>query len=126
MSRAIERVRERLVRSTAALNAAGIPYAVAGGHAVAAWVETADAGGVRYCPDVDIIVRLSDFEVAKAALTGIGFVHARINGLHAFLENPDSKIRDAVRVFITGERVHADDFWPVPDVVDASIAPTNF
>ena len=33
--RAVEKVRERLLRATAALEKAGIPYAVAGGNAVA-------------------------------------------------------------------------------------------
>jgi len=37
MIRAVERVRERLRRAVAALKAAGVPYAVAGGNAVAAW-----------------------------------------------------------------------------------------
>ena len=41
---AVENVRERLRRSTAALEAAGIPYAVVGGNAVAAWVSTVDPG----------------------------------------------------------------------------------
>ena len=39
--RAVEKVRERLLRATAALDGAGVPYAVAGGLAVAAWVTTA-------------------------------------------------------------------------------------
>ena len=124
MNRAVERVRERLLHSTAALNVAGIPYAVAGGNAVAAWVESADTGGVRTCPDDDIIVQKNDFEAARDALAAIGFVYARTNGIHAFLESSDSKIRDAVRMFITGERVRADDFWPVPDIADASFAPS--
>jgi len=38
MVRAVERVRERLLRATAALEKAGIPYAVAGDDAVAVWV----------------------------------------------------------------------------------------
>ena len=37
MFRAVERVRERLLRATAALEAAGVEYAVAGGNAVATW-----------------------------------------------------------------------------------------
>lgn len=127
MSRAVERVRERLLRSTAALNAAGVPNAVAGGNAVAAWVETADAGGVRNCPDVDIIVRQSDFDAARDALTASGFVYVRRNDIHAFLEKPDSKIRDAVRVFIAGVKVRPDDFWPVPDIADVRLAlPAHF
>ena len=35
-------VKERLKRSVAALDAAGIPHAVVGGHAVAAWVARID------------------------------------------------------------------------------------
>ncbi len=34
MVRAVEKVRERLLRSTSALDQAGVPYAVAGGNAV--------------------------------------------------------------------------------------------
>ncbi len=36
MVRAVEKVRERLLRATGALDAAGLPYAVIGGNAVAA------------------------------------------------------------------------------------------
>src|SRR5262245_39574603 len=38
MERAVAKVRDRLLRATAVLNRAGIPYAVVGGHAVASWV----------------------------------------------------------------------------------------
>ena len=37
MARAVEKVRDRLQRATAALESAGVPYAVIGGNAVAAW-----------------------------------------------------------------------------------------
>lgn len=47
MVQAVEKVRERLQRSTAALAAAGVPYAVVGGNAVAAWVSTARKYGSR-------------------------------------------------------------------------------
>lgn len=124
MARAVEKVRERLQRSTAALEVEGIPYALAGGHSVAAWVATASVGGDRNCPDVDIIVRQNDYERASHALTEAGFAYARMNGFHAFLEKPDSKIRDAVRVFIAGVKVRANDFWPVPDFVDATFVPS--
>ena len=39
---AVAKVRERLRRATAALDAASIPYAVIGGNAVAAWVSKVD------------------------------------------------------------------------------------
>jgi hypothetical protein len=47
MVRAVEKVRERLLRATAALEAAGIPYAVVGGNAVASWVSRVDESAVR-------------------------------------------------------------------------------
>jgi hypothetical protein len=47
MIRAVEKVRQRLQRAVAALEAAGIPYAVAGGNAVAAWVSRVDEAAVR-------------------------------------------------------------------------------
>ena len=36
---AVDKVRERLLRATAALEKAGMAYAVIGGNAVAAWVR---------------------------------------------------------------------------------------
>lgn len=37
MIRAVEKVRERLLRATSTLESAGIPFAVVDGNAVAAW-----------------------------------------------------------------------------------------
>ena len=53
MERAVATVRERLLRVSGVLNQAGIPYAVVGGHAVASWVMTVDAGAIRNTRDVD-------------------------------------------------------------------------
>src|SRR5947208_1546754 len=57
MFHAVEKVRERLLRATAALDDAGVPYAVIGGHAVAAWVSKVDEALVRNTQDVDLLVR---------------------------------------------------------------------
>jgi hypothetical protein len=54
MERAVAKMRERLLRINAALNQAGIPYAVVGGHAVASWVATVDEESVRNTPDIDL------------------------------------------------------------------------
>ena len=56
MIRAVEKVRERLERATAALEAAGAPYAVIGGNAVAAWVSRVDPSAVRNTADVDLLL----------------------------------------------------------------------
>src|SRR5690554_4811751 len=53
MIRAVEKVRERLLKATAALEAKGIPYAVADGNAVAVWVSRVDDAAVRNTQDVD-------------------------------------------------------------------------
>src|SRR5580693_4023915 len=85
MIRAVEKVRERLRRAAAALEAANIPYAVAGGNAVAAWVSRVDEAAVRNTQDVDILLRRTDLQSAITALTGAGFTHRHSAGLDMFL-----------------------------------------
>ncbi len=67
MIEAVQAVRERALRATAALERAGIPYAVAGGNAVAAWVARVDRAAVRNTQNVDILVRRADFAAVKVA-----------------------------------------------------------
>ena len=55
MVTAVEKVKERLLRATAALENAGVGYAVAGGNAVAAWVTTVDEAAVRNTQGVDVL-----------------------------------------------------------------------
>ncbi len=72
---AAEKVKERLRRATRALDAAGVPYAVVGGNAVAEWVARVDEDAVRNTKDVDLLIRRPDFPAAKAALeAGVAFV----------------------------------------------------
>src|SRR6266550_2222762 len=74
MERAVAKVRERLLRATAVLNRAGIPYAVVGGHAVASWVTTVDEGAVRNTRDIDLLVRRADLPAITATMEQAGFV----------------------------------------------------
>lgn len=119
MERAVEKVRDRLLRSTAALEAAGVPYAVIGGNAVMAWVEQADEAAVRFTQDVDLVLRRDDLERAKAALEKAGFVHRRSAGIEMFLDGPGAKARDAVHVIFSGEKVRPEYVAPVPDVAES-------
>jgi hypothetical protein len=116
MVRAVERVRDRLLRASAALEAAGIPYAVVGGNAVAAWVATVDEAAVRNTQDVDVLLRRSDLEAAAKALAGAGFVRRRVAGIELFLDGPDAKARDAVHVVMAGEKVRPEYAAAAPDV----------
>src|SRR5687767_11903958 len=105
MIRAVEKVRARLDRAVAALEKAGIPYAVAGGNAVAAWVSRVDEAAVRNTRDVGILLRREDLERAKAALATAGFVFRHVKSIDMFLDGPNAKARDAVHVIFAGERI---------------------
>ena len=99
---AVEKVRVRLLKAAAALRAAKIPYAVAGGNAVALWVSRVDEAAVRNTQDVDMLLRRSDFAAAKSALESAGFVYRHVGGIDAFLDGPAAKARDAVRIVFDG------------------------
>jgi hypothetical protein len=115
----VERVRDRLKRASAALEAAGIPYAVAGGNAVAAWVATIDASAVRNTQDVDILLRRSDLDAAAQALQKAGFIRRHVAGMEMFLDGPDAKARDAVHVVLAGEKVRPEYESTAPDVTES-------
>jgi len=117
--RAVEKVRQRLLRAAAALQVARVPYAIAGGNAVALWVSRVDEAAVRNTQDVDVLVRRQDFDAARAALESAGFVHRHIAGIEAFLDGPDAKARDAVHIVFASEKVRPDEPLPAPDVSES-------
>jgi hypothetical protein len=116
---AVEKVRQRLLRATAALNAAGVDYAVAGGSAVALWVSRVDEGAVRNTQDVELLVRRSDFGLVLAALEAAGFVYRHVAGLDVFLDGPDAKAREAVHLVFANEKVREHESVPAPDVAES-------
>jgi hypothetical protein len=119
MERAVAKVRERLLKAAKTLEAAGIPYAVAGGNAVAAWVSSVDEAAVRNTQDVDILVRRSDFPAVIAAMTAAGFHYAQVLGVEAFLDSIDSNPRNAVHILFAGEKVKPSYEAPNADVTDS-------
>ncbi|HYE21915.1 MAG TPA: nucleotidyltransferase family protein [Tepidisphaeraceae bacterium] len=119
MVAAVERVRDRLLRSTRTLATAGVPYAVAGGNAVAAWVSRVDTAAVRNTQDVDILIRREDLDRARAALESAGFVYHHVAGVDVFLDGPDAKPRDGVHVVFAGEKVRAHEPAANPDVSES-------
>lgn len=128
MENAVQKVRDRLVRAANALKKADIPYAVVGDNAVAAWVSRVDEAAVRNTRDVDILLRRSDFEKIKAAMSDAGFVHRNVSSLgHAgsmdvFLDGPEAKVRDAVHVLWAGETVKPGVEDLSPDVTQSEDA----
>jgi hypothetical protein len=123
MIRAVEKVRNRLLRATSALDKAAIPYAVAGGNAVAAWVSRVDEAAVRNTQDVDILLRRADLDAATVALSKEGFIRRHVASIDMFLDGPDAKARDAVHVVFAGEKVRKEYLLPAPDVTESEDAP---
>src|SRR5437763_15713633 len=91
MERAVAKVRERLLRATAALHQAGVPYAVVGGNAVASWVATVDEGAVRNTRDVDLLVRRGDLPAITSALEAAGFVRDKLLAVVMCRDGPAGK-----------------------------------
>jgi hypothetical protein len=118
--RALESVRERLLKATQVLEAAGIAYAVAGGNAVASWVSSVNKAAVRFTQDLDIIVRRDDFPAVISAMSAAGYHYARVLSVEMFLDSIDSDPSDAVHILFAGEKVKPTYEAPVADVTDSN------
>jgi hypothetical protein len=111
-----------LLRATKALQGAGIPYAVSGGNAVAAWVTRVDESAVRNTQDVDILIRRPDFDAVKSALAQVGFVYRHVASLDMFLDGPKARARDAVHIIFACEKVRPEEPVANPDVTESEPA----
>ena len=120
---AVERVRDRLLRATSALEAAGVSYAVIGGNAVAAWIATIDNSATRNTQDVDLLLDRETFPEAKAALERASFVYRHARGVDLFLDGPDASARDAIHVVFSGEKVRQEYALPAPSMEEAERLP---
>jgi hypothetical protein len=116
MERAVAKVRDRLLRATAALERAGIAYAVVGGNAVASWVATVDEGAVRNTRDVDLLVRRADLPAIKSALGGAGFVYGELMDVVMFRDGEEGKPSEAVHLLFSGERTRPDHLLAAPEI----------
>src|SRR5258708_18491054 len=113
---AAERVKERLRRATRALDAAGVPYAVVGGNAVAEWVARIDDEAVRNTRDVDLLVRRADFAAARSALEAAGFVYQHLLDVDVFIDGPQGKPSGGVHLLFAGEKARGTDIHPCPEL----------
>ncbi len=119
VAREVEKVRLRLLRASEALEQSEIAYAVIGGNAVAEWVGRIDPAAVRNTQDVDILIRRSDLERVKTALSAAGFQYRHSAGIDMFLDGAGAKARDAVHIIFANEKVRPEYTETTPDVADA-------
>lgn len=123
---AVDRVEQRLRKVTAALDAAGVPYAVVGGNAVAAWVGRVDPSATRATKDVDLLVRRVDVDRVAAAITALGFTREDLRDLVLFTDPEEPSRKAGVRLVWAAERVRPSYTAPSPDVTEAERDPEGF
>ena len=124
MSDAVDSVKRRLLHAAACLREAGVPYAVVGGNAVAAWVSRVDESAVRNTRDVDILLRREDLPAAVRAMEHSGYTHRKIAALgggtmEVFLTEPAAKVRDAIHLLFADEPVRPDSPAPNASVTES-------
>jgi hypothetical protein len=113
---ALDEVTDRLQRILAALEQAGVPYAVVGGQAVALWVATKDPAAVRTTKDVDILLSREDLPKARAAAAAAGFDYFEVMGVGMFLERSDPNPRKGVHLIWAAERIRPEHPLPAPTI----------
>jgi len=116
---AIERVEQRLRKVTAALDAAGVDYAVIGGNAVATWVTKADPSAARATVDVDLLARRSDLDRITAVFASLGFRREDLKSITLFVDPEEPSRRSGVHLVWAGEKVRPSYDEPAPDVSEA-------
>ena len=116
MVRAVEAVKERLLRATKALELANVSYALVGGHAIGLWVSRVDDAAVRNTRDVDLLVRREDLGKVIKAMEPAGFVYRHTGAMHLMLDGENGKARDAVHLTFANEKVRPDEPVANPDV----------
>ena len=123
---ALDANRDRLFRSTRALDAAGVPYAVIGGWAVASWVSTRDPDAIRTTRDVDLLLRRDDLERAKEALRDAGLYFEDVGGVGMFMEPVDPSPKRAVHLIWAGEKVREYDQHRAPEMEGCVAGPEGY
>lgn len=119
---AAEKVKERLRRATRALDAANVPYAVAGGNAVAEWVGRVDEDAVRNTRDVDLLVQRADFPAVRAVLEAVGFIYHHLLDIDVFIDGPQGKPSGGIHLLYAGEKVRQEDDHLLPTLDESERA----
>lgn len=123
---AVERVEKRLRKVTAALDEAGIPYALIGGNAVAAWIGRVDKSATRATKDVDLLVRRGDLAGVTETMSALGFAREDLRSSTLFIDPDEPSRKSGVHVVWAGERVRPSYALPAPAVEEAVRDPEGF
>jgi hypothetical protein len=113
---AMDRVERRLRTVTAALDAAGIRYAVIGGNAVACWVAKADPAATRTTKDVDLLVDPVDIDRISAVMAQLGFVKHDLRRLVLFVDPAEPSKQSGVHLVWCDRKVRPSYAHPAPSL----------
>src|SRR5438105_10931432 len=100
---AMEQVERRLRKVTAALDAAGIRYAVIGGNAVALWVAKSDPAATRTTKDVDLLVEQDDLNKIASVMEGLGFEKHDLGRPVQFVDPEEPSRKSGVHLVWAGQ-----------------------
>lgn len=123
---AVDRVERRLRRVTAALDEAGIAYAVIGGNAVAAWVSRADPSATRATRDVDLLVRREDDLTIARVMSDLGFERHDLRRMVLYVDPEEPAKRSGVHLVWDGELIKSNYLCHAPSVTEAVRDPEGF
>jgi hypothetical protein len=68
--------------------------------------------------DVDVLVRRADLPSVIVSLENAGFVYRHVAGMDVFLDGQNAKVRDAVHIVFSGEKVREHEALPNPEVTE--------
>jgi len=123
---AVDRVEKRLKKVTAALDAAGIKYAVIGDNAVAAWVARVDPAATRSTKYVDLLVPRTEAARLSRAMRALGFLEDDIVGVRVFIDPDEPSVRSAVHIVWANELVRPQQLQPAPSIDESELDPQGF
>ncbi|HUQ70543.1 MAG TPA: hypothetical protein VM165_13515 [Planctomycetaceae bacterium] len=111
---AVQRVDECRDHAVELMESAHIPYAVIGGHAVAAWIDSVDSSAARFTRNVDLLIHRGDVGRACDAISVFGYP-ATIRKRQVLFRKSDKPWHAAtIRLLVGGEQVQPTDIQPLP------------
>jgi len=123
---AVDRVEQRLRKVTAALDEAGVAYAVIGGNAVASWVARANPSATRATRDVDLLVRRADDARIAGVMKALGFQRQDLRRMVLYVDPDEPDRRSGVHLVWDGELIKTTYPAPAPLVTEAVRDPGGF
>lgn len=123
---AMDRVEQRLRTVTAALDKAGIRYAVVGGNAVAAWVARIDPSATRATKDVDLLVQRQDEQRIAAVMAGLGFDRVDLRRMILFIDPAEPSKRSGIHLVWADTLIRPSYTVASPSVQETVRDPAGF